>query len=331
MNHAYIGHSSQIYGVEEHRLVGGRGDGMRLLEVWNGQGLDFTVSLDRCADISRLRFKGGNYGYFAPCGYVHPSYYDGKGSGFLKSFTAGFLTTCGLNAVGTPCNDAGEELPLHGTVSNTPAEHVAWGVEKDTIWIHAEINDEGIFSHKLRLNRNYSCSTTENILVIRDTIMNCGDAPYPVELLYHMNMGYPLLCEDSQLYIPSTSVIPRNLRAAEGIDSWMNPDKPTADFEEQCYFHSFEDKGIAAIYSPRLGTGLAIYFDPKQLPYFTQWKMMGVRDYVMGLEPGNCHPDGRAKMRADGRLTILQPGECVEYEVKLSMLESLEAFEKVKG
>ena len=28
----YIGHESQLYGVEEHRLVGGKGDGMRLFE-----------------------------------------------------------------------------------------------------------------------------------------------------------------------------------------------------------------------------------------------------------------------------------------------------------
>jgi hypothetical protein len=27
----YIGHESQIYGVEEHRIIGGKGDGMRLL------------------------------------------------------------------------------------------------------------------------------------------------------------------------------------------------------------------------------------------------------------------------------------------------------------
>ena len=33
---AYIGHEQQLYGVEEHRLVGGKGDGMRLLEVRNG-------------------------------------------------------------------------------------------------------------------------------------------------------------------------------------------------------------------------------------------------------------------------------------------------------
>lgn len=58
--------------------------------------------------------------------------------------------------------------------------------------------------------------------------------------------------------------------------------------------------------------------------------MMGERDYVMGLEPGNCHPDGRDKMREEGALTILAPGESVAYEVKITMLDSEEAFENLK-
>ena len=70
----YIGHESQLYGVEEVRLVGGRGDGMRLLNIKNGKGLELTLSADRCADISRLSLCGVNFGYFAPCGYVAPTY-----------------------------------------------------------------------------------------------------------------------------------------------------------------------------------------------------------------------------------------------------------------
>ena len=99
----YIGHDSQFYGVEEHRLVGGKGDGMRLYEINNGKGLELTVSPDRNGDITRLRYKGINMSYMSPCGYVAPAYYDSIGSNWLNSFTAGFLTTCGLQAVGSPC------------------------------------------------------------------------------------------------------------------------------------------------------------------------------------------------------------------------------------
>ncbi len=71
----------------------------------------------------------------------------------------------------------------------------------------------------------------------------------------------------------------------------MLPPQPV--FEEQCYYHSFEGQGSAAIFNPRIGQGLEITFDAERLKYFTEWKMMGQRDYVLGLEPGNCTPDGR--------------------------------------
>jgi len=326
----YIGHSSQLTGAEEYRLVGGKGDGMRLLRVYNGKGVEMTLSLDRCADISRLTFKGGNLGYFSACGYVAPAYYENTPMGFLKSFTAGFLTTCGFNNVGSPNVDEGEQLTLHGTIGNTPCEYAYWEEDEEKIQVHARVIDEGIFARKLRLDRVITLYKMENKIEIADTVTNTGDVEAPLEILYHMNMGYPLLSPESELYIPSANVRPRDARAAEDLDTWNQVIEPQANFAEQCYFHDFEEKGLAAIYSPELDAGLAIHFDTKQLSYFTQWKMMGVRDYVMGLEPGNCHPDGRAKMREEGALDILQPNEKRNFTVTIDLLDGKEAFEAIK-
>lgn len=325
----YIGHESQLYGVEEHRLVGGKGDGMRLFQVKNGKGLEFTVSADRCADISRLTFKGMNVGYFSPCGYVAPSYYDDRGTGFLKSFTAGFLTTCGLRAVGSPCEDDGESLPLHGTIGNTPAEHIFWEEDGEEIHIKAVINDENIFADKLVLYREIICSLEENKIIISDKIVNRGDKETPAMILYHMNMGYPLLNENAELYIPSEHVTPRNTHAAKYIEKWSEILAPEECFEEQCYFHQFSKDGKAGIFNEESGIGLLISYNAEKLPYFTQWKMLGVRDYVMGLEPGNCHPDGRDVMRREGKLTFLKPGEEVSYQITITMIDDRAKWEEV--
>lgn len=324
----YIGHDSQLFGVEEHRLVGGKGDGMRLLQVKNGQGLEFTVSADRCGDISRLSLDGKNFGYFSPCGYVDAPYYDDKGDGFLKSFTAGFLTTCGLSAVGSPCTDEGEDLPLHGTISNCPVEWISHEVTDTEIRIRAKVNQMHIFGSKLVLHREICCSLEKNEIVLRDRIENLGAERTPVMILYHMNMGYPLLSEKAILKIPSNKVTARNAHAEEGIDAWNQILKPVAGFEEQCYFHEFEDKGLAVLYNPEIEKGLAIRFDAKSLDYFVEWKMMGERDYVLGLEPGNCHPDGRDKLRAEKKLKFLEPDASVEYEIRLTMISGEEEWKK---
>lgn len=317
----YIGHDSQVYGMEEHRLVGGKGDGMRLLEVNNGKGLELTVSLDRAADISRLRFKGINMSYFSPCGYVAPAYYDSTGSNWLKSFTAGFLTTCGLRAVGSPCVDEGEELPLHGTIANQPAENAYWFEENGELVVRAVVKDETIFAAKLRMMREIRVSLAENTFTIQDTIENTGDTIQPLEILYHMNMGYPLLDENSVVEIPSVHVAPRDDHAAEDIENWMKMIKPQAGYVERCYYHKFEKEGRASIYQPKIGQGLEISFDADELDGFVEWKMMGVRDYVLGLECGNCYPDGRDVMRKSGMLKFLAPGEKKTYQVKVRMIE----------
>ena len=318
---AYLGHPSQLCSVEEVRLQGGKGDGMRLLQIRNAAGMELTISADRCADISRLIFKGDNMGYFSPCGYVAPSYYDDRGDGFLKSFTAGFLTTCGLTAVGSPCVDAGEALPLHGTIGNTPCDRLWWTEDENNLYIHAEISDSRIFARKLHLSRVITVSKNESRFTVTDTVENQGDAESPIMLLYHMNMGYPLLSERSVVDIASTEVKPRNEHAAKDLDTWAKMLPPTPGFEEQCYYHSFDREGHASIYNPDVRKGLTIKFDTAQLDHFTQWKMMGVHDYVLGLEPGNCTPDGRDVMRRQGKLKYLKPGESKTYQVSIALFE----------
>ena len=321
----YIGHDSQIYGVEEHHLVGGKGAGMRILEVNNGKGIELAITPDRAGDIARLRFKGINMSYMSPCGYVSPAYYDCMESNWLKSFTAGFLTTCGLQAVGSPCTDAGEELPLHGSIANQPCEQAYWTEEDDMLVVHMVVKDEVIFGRKLRMEREIRVSTSENTFEIYDVIKNTGDRVEPVEILYHMNMGYPLLDEDSIVKIPSVEVKPRDDYAAEDIENWMYMEKPAAGYQERCYYHKFSGReGQASIYQPKLGMRLTISFDTEQLDGFVELKMMGVRDYVLGLECGNCYPDGRDVMRRTGMLKFLSPGEKKEYRVKVSMIESHE-------
>jgi len=318
----YIGHENQIYGVEEMRLSAGKGDGMRMLCVRNGKGLEIWVSLDRCADMARFSFKGDNFGYFAPCGFVSPKYYDDKGAGFLKSFTAGFCTTCGLTAVGSPCTDNGEDLPLHGTISNTPCENSGHWIDDNGIHIKAVIRDAALFSHKLLLEREYIITLEKNEVTMTDTVKNIGSQETPLEVLYHCNMGYPLLSENAILTIPSTEIEGRNDHAAKHIDTCLDVEKPQNGYEEMCFYHTMNGLAEVSLYNPDINKGIKMSYDTENLKCFTQWKMMGEHEYVMGLEPGNCYPDGRDVMREKGILEFLKPGEEKTFSIKF------EAFEK---
>ena len=317
---AYLGNKLQLCGVQEMKLVGGKGEGLRLYEVTNGKGLELKISPDRSGDITQVKFQGINCSYLSPCGYVSPVYYEATGANWLKSFTAGFLTTCGLQSAGAPCVDEGEELPLHGSVSNLPSIHSYWEEDDREIRAHAVTEDELIFGRKLVLHRVITVSKEENTFTICDEIENTGAAVEPFQLLYHMNMGYPLLDEDSVVTIPSVKVEPKDEIAAAGLENWMKMEKPQAGFAEQCFYHTFEGKSTTvSIRQPKNGVELSITADPRDLDQFVEWKMMGVREYVLGLEFGNTRLEGRNVMRENGILKYLKPGEKKQYTVRVDL------------
>ena len=324
----YIGHEFQLYGVEEYVLSGGRKEGMKILHVKNGLGLDMTISLDRGGDISSLSLHGKNMSYLTPNGYVSSRYYDDKGAGWIKTFTAGFLTTCGFNNVGSPCQDENGEYPLHGSINQTPVDSYSYEVLDNRIVIKTILLDEGIFSRKLKRVRVITVSLDKNEFEIADEIENRGDALTPVLYLYHMNMGYPLLKEDSLVFIDSKEVKARNEHALTGIKEWDKMQKPTPGYEEMCYYHKMKSKvGKAGIYSPSEDIGLIISYDSESLKEFTEWKMMGVRDYVLGLEPGNVNPDGFVTNKEKGLITYLKPNEKLNYSVHIKLVDNLKEFE----
>ena len=317
----YVGNTKQIRGCEKFARLEGKAAGMEFYRLRNGKGLEMEISLSRNGDISSLSYKGMNLSYLSPCGYVGPAYYDDKGDGFLKSFTAGFLTTCGLTTFGSPSCDEGEELPLHGNIGNEPTSQAFYEEKENEIVVKTLTRDERIFGRKLVLRRTIRLDLEENRFALEDTVSNEGDQPTPLMVLYHMNMGYPLLDEDSQFTCSYSSIQGRNEHASRYIDSAFHMEKPQAGYQERCYYFPQKERGHASIYQPKLNVGLAMNFDARELPCLTEWKMMGIRDYVLGIEPGTNFPDGRKEVRAQGKLQNLEPGESRTLHLEISIFE----------
>lgn len=321
----YIGHPLQLSGVEEYRLLGGKGDGMHLLRVRNGLGIDMTISADRCSDISELYFDGCRMNYTSPCGYVGPQYYQegNDGFGFLKSFNCGMITTCGLQNIGVPNEDNGKPYGLHGTIGNMPADHIYYETLEDVIRIHATMRDQLIFGAKLTLTRTISVSLTENIITIEDQVSNEGSTEEPVMLLYHINVGYPLLDETTTLEINSSDVLPRDAHAAKDLDTWNKMLEPTPNFQEQCYYHKFsESVGKVTVSNANIQKGLELSFDTSAFPEFVEWKMMGEKDYVLGIEPCTNELDGRNTIRENQQLLTLKPGETKKFGAQIKLFRT---------
>jgi len=323
----YIGDIAQLFAVREYTMRYGRAEGVRAIDVVTGSGLEVTILPDRAMDIYQVRFEGRGLNYLTKTGLVSPVHFDRSDSGWLRSFTGGFLTTCGMRNIGVPSHDAYEDSAQHGTLGNIPAGHVNIIRSLDDgvpcVEISGTMNDSQMFGYCLELTRTFRFRYGENSFTFTDRVENTGCRTSPLMMLYHFNMGYPLLCEDSKLIIPTRKIRPRTPHAADFADKYLEITSPADDYEEMCYYHdliSAPDGGVSAgIANPRLGIKMMIGFNKNELDHFVQWKMLGKGEYVTGLEPGNATLDSRPDAAANGSLKFIAPGETKTYTLSVKV------------
>lgn len=324
----YVGDFSQLFGIKEYTLLGGKAKGIKAFDVKNGSGLEFTVLVDRCLDIAALSFNGINCSYNSQAGIVAPEYYDENGNGFLRSFHAGFLTTCGLRNVGAPCEVNGETFSMHGRIANTPGEEVCakteWIDDVPVLTISGKMREARLFGENLILGRKITCKYGENKFTVQNTVENLGFKREAIMLLFHFNLGYPLLNEDAILVTPTEKLTSRDQDAVGGEAIYHQCQEPTSGYLEQVFYHDLKSNQngdtCVALVNKTAEIGIALHFNKNQLFNFTQWKQMGEGEYVMGIEPCNCYVGSRTDPRNSDVLEYLEPGEIRHYDLTIELL-----------
>lgn len=100
-------------------------------------------------------------------------------------------------------------------------------------------------------------------------------------LLYHINLGFPLVDPETDLLLPSIEVTPRDQEAERDLQDFAKITEPQPAYQEKVYYHQMgqDAQGFTyvAVINRRLDDGLGIYLKYKksQLPQFVQWKMFG--------------------------------------------------------
>ena len=287
-------------------------------------------------DIAWLSCGGRNCSYMGSPGSVGPAYYDDRGLGWLRSFGAGFLATCGLRNVGGPCSEGGEDFGLHGRASSAPAEEVSfrvdWDREEPAIVASGRMREARVFGENLEPRRTLTVPVGRNLLRVEDRLTNLGFREEPFDILYHFNLGYPLLDEGSRVLAPSKKRRPRDESMRPSLERWAYAEAPTPGWEEEVFYHELVagPGGLTcvALVNEAASLGVALRFNLRSLPNFTQWKMMGEGEYVMGLEPCNCLAEGRARSREEGMLGSLAPGEERRFVIEAEFLTEGEGIAK---
>lgn len=333
---ALTGSLAQVAGIRLLEYAEGKVRGMRVAEVYTGSGFRFHVLLDRACDVGMAEFAG------QPLAWLHPALgtpdlYEPAGYGWARTFGGGLVTTCGLTHFGQPEADGDEAFGLHGRISHTPADKVKiteeWRGEDYVLEIESQVRQSVLAGENLLLIRRISTRLGANHLVIEDVVRNEGGRSTPHMILYHCNFGFPVVSPDSELRLDAESVTPRDENARRGLESYSRFERPDANFVEQVFFHKLRTDAngyaSAAIINRALDFGAFIHYRSNELPYFGQWKQLGMSDYVCALEPANRWETPRRTLRAENRMPMLAPGEQVNYRVEIGALvgaEEIQAF-----
>ncbi len=311
------------------RLEGGKQANVELLTIDTGA-VTAAIVPTRGMGLWKCWANEIEFGWTSPVrGPVHPSFvpiYDPSGIGWLEGFDEMFVR-CGMQSNGAPEFDAAGRLcyPLHGRVANLPAQklHIEIDVDNGVLDVVGVVCETRFHRYSLELQARYRFRAGSPVIEITDTVTNRLGTPTGMQMLYHINIGQPVLQSGSIAHVPAKSVSPRNQRSAAGIDTWHRYAGPETGFEEQVYLidpRSDENRwSEAMICSVDESTGFAVHFDTRTLPYFNLWKDTGgIEDgYVTGLEPATGYPNPRSFEEQNGRVVQLQGGESRTFRLKL--------------
>lgn len=337
-----VGDMSQIAGLRRFTLAEGKEKGVEAIEFKTGTGFNFTVLPSRGMDIFQAEYCGKSLCWHSSTGAVGPEYYEPEGLGWLRGFYGGLVVTCGLNNVGAPCCDEGKELGLHGRVSNTPAKNVCvdtyWDNDDYIMWAQGKMRETVVFDENLLLTRKVWAKLGESKIYIEDTVENQGFDRTEHMYLYHINGGFPVIDGNARLISPTLDAIPRDDDARIGAENYGSFDNPTHGYKEKCYYHDMKPDKDGTVYSALVndnfnngqGFGFYIKYNKNQLPMFTEWKMNGKGNYVVGMEPANCKVEGRDKDRKEGILQFLDPGEKRQYNLEIGVLSSAKDIKSIE-
>lgn len=293
-----ISNFQQVASIRRYTLTEGVEKDLDVLDCDNGK-IRFLVNVSKACDIMQLYHEGQNVSFVSKNGFTKREIH------FLNRFEGGMLYTCGLDSVG-----GREGFELHGTIHNTPAQIVRAECTEDGIVIEAIIRSTALFGKNLVLKRKITACVGGDSVSVEDTLINEGFMDEEYCLLYHINVGYPMLDDGAKVVGDVLSYTPRTDWAKQNEATMYEMSGSIAGQEETCYFLKLKKPEISLV-NEKLGKKFTVVYSGETLPSFVEWKSMASGDYALGLEPCTTELDDKFAYKT------VKAGEKVEFKVKI--------------
>jgi hypothetical protein len=247
-----------------------------------------------------------------------------------------------LTHIGGPESDGDEERGLHGRISNIPAS-VESIIQPDPIAGELDMSITGVvkqtslFGVNLELRRTISSTIGGPAIRVHDVVTNRGPTTVPHMMLYHCNLGWPIIDEGANLvWKGKCESLGRDMddelfNSKHNFRKCQPPLKIHKGREAVGIVDVRPDRnGICTVgvHNRKLKMAVAIKYPKEKLPLLTNWQHWGFGDYVCGIEPGTNPPTGQNAARKERKLLKIRPGQSRTYDVELSVLTDRDEINK---
>lgn len=318
--------------VTARRLRGGLREGVLLVELAAGPNRAVVLP-DRGLGIWKAWCGDTELGWQSPvAGPVHPRFVpisEPSGIGWLDGFDE-LVARCGLVSNGAPDFTAAGRLVhgLHGRIANLPAHDVEVTLDDSSgvVTLTGIVDETRFLVHDLSMRTAITLRADRPGVAWADTVKNRSDRSTTMQMLYHVNLGPPLLGAGAECIVDAEEVAPRDAAATGDVATWNRYAAPQAGRGEQVHFMRLRPdaagRAAAVLVAPDGGRAAKLSWRAAELPCFTLWKNQGglADGYVTGLEPGTNYPNPRSFEEKQGRVVSLPPHASVSFDLAIDLL-----------
>lgn len=293
--------------VDELTGMGGRRLALRL-----AGGLSIDVLPERGLDLGAVWWAG------APVAWRSPNPVDpGPSRGWEDRFLGGLLATCGPDNIGEPRAGSGQ----HGTHHLTPAYDVSWRRERSPdgwqVRVRGSVAHTSLAGARIVVDREVVAGTGVPAVEVVDLVRNVGDRPVGVPLLYHVNLGAPLLRPGARLAVTAERPVTRE-PLPQGRDPLVTP-AAQPGLAPVVAEHPAVGRSRATLVGDADHPDVEVSWDLAALPRLYTWSWPASGAYVLGVEPSNAPLFGPERDLPHAGAPVLDPGQSWRSGVRIRL------------
>ncbi|WP_440708943.1 DUF4432 family protein [Herbiconiux sp. YIM B11900] len=321
---ARIGAVERAWGPRSVRAQNGPEGGRRQIDLRGLGALVVTVEPDQFLDLGLALWNGDAVSVTTPS--TSP-----RAESWGRRWLGGLLTTCGLTAVGrASVEEGGMHGRAHLVAATVTRAEGRWNGDVYELEVAGSMREGAIFEQNLTVDRTITAEHGVSRITVSDVVRNEGFAAVPVKLLYHINLGWPLLEAGAHVQAdasPAASGTDAGT-AASGTDAGSTADarwsrelgapQPGKPENVDALVAIAGDDGWSVAELHAATTVVSVRYRTEELPYLTIWRSEAAGSYALGIEPGTCWPS-HAEGPDEGKTgRMLDPGESFTTRLEIT-------------